>query len=437
MSDGHRSRSTGIVPIPWWSPTLPPTPIRVVLVEDRPEIRALVASILSEGSGLDLQSTTTEAVPDLLGRIEADVVVLGSGLSPEPDALRTLRRAHPDLPVVLFSPQFAPGSRASRVALALGGCTRLPCPRARYAPDRLRDLVRGTLRPWIEKVVRARRSANQGQSMYMEVMDPRDAQFVRDLIRRRTGVIVDSGRDFLLQARLAPLARRKGLVDMAALVLALRANDDARIESEVIEAVLNDREAFFRDTAQFEVLRTTLLPDLIERRSGERSLGLWSASCSTGQEAYSLAMELAERLPELDDWSVRILATDVSPNAVRRAGSGRYDQLEVSRGVPIQMLGRHFERSGDGWKVRPAIRERIEFRVLNLIEPWPELPLFDLVLMGDVLLYFEDAVRRSILQRLAAQIRVGGALLTGSAMRVRDETGWESLEGANGYRRVA
>lgn len=173
--------------------------------------------------------------------------------------------------------------------------------------------------------------------------------------------------------------------------------------------------SFFRDIHPFAALERHLLPELITRRSAQRRLSIWSAACSSGQEPYTVAMILADRFAQLRDWDVRILATDISTEMLERARTGRYSQLEMNRGLPAVRLVRHFTRAGTGWEASAALRAAVEFRQLNLVEPWPAMASMDVVLLRNVLIYFSVATKREVLARLRRVLRPDGFLILGGA----------------------
>jgi chemotaxis protein methyltransferase CheR len=412
------------------------------VAESRPEIRDLVVRILDGTDGLSVRGCVGE-LNETLAAIEAfgpEALVFGScgAAGSETEALRGIRQARPELPVVLFSPLFTPGTPAVRAALALGGCTRLPCRAARYAPSTLPQLVQGSLAPWIRKVVLKPDGpqATPKNFLHLEVPSEEDVRFVRDLIRQRTAIALDTGREFLVHVRLAPLARNRGFLSISQLVSELRANQFGGLHKDVIDAMLASQSSFFREAALFLALRQEILPDLIRRRAEDRSLNLWSVACSTGQEPYSLAMLMEEFFPVLREWDVNLVASDSSARALEKARKGRYDDIEVSRGVPIQMLGHNFMRQGDGWLIRRSVRDRIDFQQVSLIDPWPSLPPFDLVILRDVLIYLEERARNSILEKLAAQMRPGGVVILGPSDSPLPANAWESvgIEGVPVYR---
>lgn len=238
-----------------------------------------------------------------------------------------------------------------------------------------------------------------------------DFSYVRRLVHDSAAIVLDDGKDYLIRSRLTGLLAREGAVDLSALLE--RVPRDAALQERVVEAMTTNETSFFRDIHPFETLRAAILPRLAERRP-HRRLNVWSAACSSGQEAYSIAMTLCEAL-DLDAWHVRILATDVSREMVERVRAGRYSQLEVNRGLPARKLLRHFAREGDEWVVEPALRRIVQARRMNLGASYAGLPPLDLVFMRNVLIYFDLETRRSILGRLHGAMRPDALLLLGSA----------------------
>jgi chemotaxis protein methyltransferase CheR len=180
--------------------------------------------------------------------------------------------------------------------------------------------------------------------------------------------------------------------------------------------------SFFRDVKPFEALRLKVLPDLIARRQTKRRLRIWSAASSTGQEAYSVAMLLAEHFPELAEWNVKIIGTDLSRNVVEYAKRARYRRLEVNRGLPARLLMKYFERDGDEWEVCEQLRAICDFRVVNLCVPLPPLPQFDLVLLRNVLLYFPQRDRTCVFSDVYRHMAPHGYLVLGHAEQAEDST---------------
>jgi len=180
--------------------------------------------------------------------------------------------------------------------------------------------------------------------------------------------------------------------------------------------------SFFRDIAPFEMLRQVILPRLIERRSEKRQLRIWSAASSTGQEAYSLAMSIAEYFPDIAHWNVKIIGTDISRQVVDYAQRGRFRRLDVNRGLPARMLLKYMVKDGEEWEIIPRIRSMCEFRYANLCAPMPQLPVFDLVLLRNVLLYFPHHDRRTLFGEIYRKLAPDGYLVLGNAEQAEDST---------------
>jgi chemotaxis protein methyltransferase CheR len=244
-------------------------------------------------------------------------------------------------------------------------------------------------------------------------MLPLDYAFVQELVRKHASIILNAGQEYLVKSRLEPVARQAGLPDLAALVARLRREPYGPLHATVVEAMTTNETSFFRDRHPYEALKKHVLPELIERRRVERTLHVWSAACSTGQEPYSLAMLLAG-MKELTGWKVRILGTDLSEKAIARAQTGVYSTLECGRGLPERLLEKHFERDGQFYRVKPAIRAMIDWKSVNLAAPLPRLPTFDIVFLRNVLIYFSPATCKSILNRTLATMSKEGYLVLGT-----------------------
>jgi chemotaxis protein methyltransferase CheR len=242
-----------------------------------------------------------------------------------------------------------------------------------------------------------------------------DFAYIRDLVRDRAAIVLEPGKEYLAETRLDPVVRRAGLGSVSELVAQLRADEDPILHEQVVDALTTNETSFFRDVYPFESLRTHVLPDLIERKALSRSLFIWSAGCSSGQEPYSVAMLIREDFPELADWQVSILGTDVSVAMLERARGGRYGQIEVNRGLPAHLLVKYFRRTGVGWQIDASIRSMVRFRHQNLVAPWPSLPPMDLVLMRNVMIYFDVDTKQAILARVRDALAPHGYLLLGTS----------------------
>jgi len=243
-----------------------------------------------------------------------------------------------------------------------------------------------------------------------------DFSFLAKLMREHTAILLEPGKEYLALSRLDPLVRDLGVHSIGELVDQLRTtSEDSELHERVVDALTTNETTFFRDVSPFESLRETVLPELIERRARTRTLSIWSAGCSTGQEPYSIAMAILEHFPELASWNLSILGTDISPSVLERARRGRYGQLEVNRGLPAHLLVRHFTRAGMEWEIQESIRRMVRFQRRNLITEWRGLPPFDLVFMRNVMIYFDVESKRDVLARMHQQLAANGYLLLGAS----------------------
>jgi chemotaxis protein methyltransferase CheR len=245
-----------------------------------------------------------------------------------------------------------------------------------------------------------------------------DFAFIAQFLKERSGLIITQDKMYLLETRLASILRDNGLSGLPALVDLLRQPGGATVKDQVVDAMTTNETSFFRDNHPFDALRKSVIPALIERRAASRSLRIWSAACSTGQEPYSLAMMLKDSFPILGNWKVEIVATDLSPSVLERARQGIYSTFEVQRGLPIQMLVRHFDQQEPNWQIKRELRQTVTFRPLNLLEDFSALGQFDVVLCRNVLIYFDQPTKTRILSAIARRIAGDGVLLLGGAESV-------------------
>jgi chemotaxis protein methyltransferase CheR len=246
-------------------------------------------------------------------------------------------------------------------------------------------------------------------------MTDQDFDFIRLLLRERSAIALDDGKQYLVESRLAPIVRELKLESIAELVGLLRAPLSNGLQQQVVEAMVTTETTFFRDLHPFEALRKAVIPELVRRRQNERRLNIWCAACSTGQEPYSLALLFREHFPELVGWQVNILATDLSRDVLARAREGRYNQIEVNRGLPAALLVKHFRQHGTSWQLHDELRSMVDFQELNLVRAWPPLPRMDLVFLRNVMIYFDVETKKAILARMANVLHADGYLLLGGA----------------------
>lgn len=244
-------------------------------------------------------------------------------------------------------------------------------------------------------------------------MTEQDFTFVAKLVRERSAIVLDPGKEYLVEARLAPLARKRQAQSVSDLIAQARAEPFNVLPALIVDAMTTSETSFFRDVLPFESLRKTALPDLLARRAGEKALNIWCAACSTGQEPYSLAILLREHFPQLMSWRVHLLASDISKESLTRARAGLYNQIEANRGLPATLLVKYFKQTGNQWQLRDDVRNMVDFQEINLAGPWPRLPPMDLILLRNVMIYFDVETKKKILGQVSRLLRPDGILLLG------------------------
>ena len=249
----------------------------------------------------------------------------------------------------------------------------------------------------------------------MPTLNEADFGYVRDLVQERAAIVLDGGKAYLVESRLTPIARREGAGSVGALVDRLRSERYGPVHHDVVQAMTTNETSWFRDRSPFDALQHHVIPELMRRRLAEKSLTMWSAACSTGQEPYTIAMVLRDAFPSLTSWSVRLLASDLSESVLQQARAGRYTQVEVNRGLPTSTLLRHFDQRGPYWQIKDEIRRMVQYGSVNLAAPWPALPPVDVVFLRNVMIYFDVATKRSILANVRRILRPDGYLFLGTA----------------------
>jgi chemotaxis protein methyltransferase CheR len=265
----------------------------------------------------------------------------------------------------------------------------------------------------------------------METAGVADYEYLRQLVFGLSRNVLDPARDYLFDVRLTKLLRNQGMTRMEELVRHLRARKDSALERAIAEAMTINETSFFRDSRPFELLRTELLPRLIEARRPARRLRLWSAACSTGQEAYSLAMLLLEHFPTVTDWNISIEGTDICREVVERAEEGRFRRIEMNRGLPARCMVRYFDRAGEDWLVKPEVRKLCHFRQANLCAqtfPFSRAgDAFDVIFLRNVMLYFAQETRRPLLENIHHVLAPDGILFLGSSEQPADSSLWTAV----------
>jgi chemotaxis protein methyltransferase CheR len=249
------------------------------------------------------------------------------------------------------------------------------------------------------------------------MLKPEDFDFVSKLIKSRSGLVLTQDKFYLLESRLMPIARKRGLKDLGELIGALRGMDRTLIE-DVVEAMTTNESFFFRDTKPFDQFRHVVLPHMIKARASKRHLRIWCAAASSGQEPYSLAMILQDFASQLAGWRIEIIGTDISREILNKARAGLYSQFEVQRGLPIALLVKHFQKAEDMWQISADLRAKVQYREYNLLEDLKPLGQFDVVYCRNVLIYFDQPTKTDVLSRIAAQMPDDGFLFLGGAETV-------------------
>ncbi|GAA2912944.1 chemotaxis protein CheR [Actinoplanes cyaneus] len=237
--------------------------------------------------------------------------------------------------------------------------------------------------------------------------------FVANLVRREASIVLAPGKEYLVEARLIPVARAVGAPNVNEFIGDLQKRPNPQYQRKIIDALTTNETSFFRDREPFAALTDVVLPELIKSRASVRKLRFWSAASSSGQEAYSLAITLQESLPA--GWSFEIQGTDISTAMVERAEKAEYSQVEVNRGLPATQLVQYFERAGAHWRIIPALRRNVSFKHMSLTAPFPPMQPFDVIFLRNVLIYFDVATKRQVLQNAAKILRPDGWLFLGAA----------------------
>jgi len=246
-------------------------------------------------------------------------------------------------------------------------------------------------------------------------LDSTDFEFVSSLVLKRSAIVLEPEKNYLVESRLLPLARREGLSSVAELVARMRADSMNGLQQKVVEAMTTNETSFFRDLNPFEALRKVVLPEMFQRRAAERRLQIWCSASSTGQEPYSISLILREHFPGFADWKIGIVASDLSTDVLARARKGCYSQLEVNRGLPAPLLVKYFQRQGTEWQLKEEVRRLVEFRQLNLIDGAWGIAATDIVFIRNVLIYFDVPTKKVILQKIRQLLRPDGYLFLGGA----------------------
>lgn len=246
------------------------------------------------------------------------------------------------------------------------------------------------------------------------ILTPPDIELLSGIVAEYSGNMIAPRQAYMLEKQLAPIAKSNGLADVPALVQEVRRSKNPNLSTQIAEAVTVNETSFFRDAHPFEALKKKIIPDLVAANQSRREIRIWCAACASGQEPYTLAMVIRENFPQLSNWNIKIIATDISNEMLDKCRSGEYSQLEVNRGLPARTLVRFFDRSGSQWRAKPELRNMIEFSRLNLTSPFASLGQFDIVFIRNVLIYFDKPTKQDILTRVRGVLRPDSYLFIGS-----------------------
>jgi len=246
---------------------------------------------------------------------------------------------------------------------------------------------------------------------------PPDYEYLRKLLKDHSGLDLSADKQYLIESRLLPLSRKCGLAGISELVQKMKGGATT-IVSQVVEAMTTNETFFFRDKVPFDHFRDCIMPEVLKARAARKSIRIWCAAGSTGQEPYSLAMCLKEMSAALAGWRVEIIATDLSQEVLEKSKSGIYSQFEVQRGLPIQLLVKYFKQNGELWQINADIRAMVQHRQLNLLRDFSQLGVFDVIFCRNVLIYFDQDTKINIFGRLAKTMEADGFLVLGAAETV-------------------
>lgn len=269
-------------------------------------------------------------------------------------------------------------------------------------------------------------------------LSPQQFTYLSTLLKNETAVVLETGKEYLVETRLSTLAREEGFQTLSDLVDAILTKHNPTLKTKVLLALTTNETSFFRDLAPFDALKKTIIPELLERRAATKTLTIWSAACSAGQEPYSLAMLLFDTFPVLAQWKVTVQGSDLNPQVVAKAKEGIYTSIEVNRGLPVQYLLKYFEQSGTQFVVKQQLRSAITFFALNLLHPWPATPI-DVLFLRNVLIYFDVETKRQMFDKVYNVLAPDGYLFLGTAetpYRIHDGFTRVTVGSAVAYKKV-
>ena len=247
---------------------------------------------------------------------------------------------------------------------------------------------------------------------------PATFEYFRKLVEQRSGIVLEAGKEYLIESRLAQVARAQGFATIDEFATELGTTNFNSLHRQVVEAMTTNETFFFRDKVPFDHFRQAIMPEVLKARAARKSIRIWCAAGSTGQEPYSLAMCLKEMDSQLAGWRVEIIATDLSQEVLEKSRAGLYSQFEVQRGLPIQLLVKYFKQTGEFWQINPELRAMVQHRQLNLLHDFSQLGTFDVIFCRNVLIYFDQDTKINIFNRLCKAMEPDGFLVLGAAETV-------------------
>lgn len=245
-----------------------------------------------------------------------------------------------------------------------------------------------------------------------------DFDIYKDLLKEKSGLVLTQDKSYLLESRLNPVAKKWGYASLDAMTMAIHGVPDKELIRDIVEAMTTNETSFFRDTRPFDIFKETVLTYMKSARTSRRSIRIWCAAASSGQEPYTIAMILKDAAAAFPGWNFEIVATDISHDILDQAREGRYTQFEVQRGLPIQLLMKYFKQEGDRWQISDDIRKMVKYDYFNLLEPMTKLGTFDVIFCRNVLIYFDEATKGMVLGNMAKQLEKDGFLFLGGAETV-------------------
>lgn len=246
-------------------------------------------------------------------------------------------------------------------------------------------------------------------------MNNDDFTFYSKFLMEKAGFSISQDKIYLLESRLTPVIKKWKIASISEIIPVLKAAQNKDLIQDVIDAMMTNETLFFRDDKPFKQFRSSVLPAILKSREKQKKLRIWSAACSTGQEPYSIGMILRETIPNIAEWNIEIFATDLSQTALEQARAGKYSQFEIQRGLPIQMAMKNFVQQGVQWQINDVLRSMVKFETFNLLDPMERLGTFDIVLCRNVLIYFDEKIKKTVLSALSRRMASDGFLFLGGS----------------------